>query len=286
MKRIVMAGTYCLRWAFGLMFLLIGAAPASAQKVVAEFNPATSILVLPSVDLGSTRYSSVSVRLDKYALVALADVSAASLSVPEYDAASRRLRLPLVAAGTAGTHTGVVVTLDAMEVLSVGSSSPKPSGVFTLTSGQFVEGGVIPKAQACTSLGGSNQSPALTWSNPPAGANGYALIMDDEVSPCGTGAAACIHWNLFNLPASTQGVAAGAAVQSLAGVATGTTYSGEAGYQGPCPPSSHIYKTTVYALKTLLPLAGTVTGLTRSQFEANYGSEILGHATLTGSFSP
>ena len=52
-----------------------------------------------------------------------------------------------------------------------------------LTSDAFTNGQSIPAKYSCT---GKNISPALVWNEPPAGAQSFALIMDDPDAPMGT----------------------------------------------------------------------------------------------------
>src|SRR2546425_8492999 len=65
---------------------------------------------------------------------------------------------------------------------------------FTLASAAFREGAAIPAKYTCD---GVDVSPALTWSGAPAGARGFALIVDDPDAPAGS----WVHWVLYNLPA-------------------------------------------------------------------------------------
>ncbi|MFO1429269.1 MAG: YbhB/YbcL family Raf kinase inhibitor-like protein [Candidatus Competibacteraceae bacterium] len=157
---------------------------------------------------------------------------------------------------------------------------------FSLQSQNFSDGGEIPRVHACAALGGNDLSPALSWENTPRGTSGYALIMDDETSPCGTGDNACRHWMVYNIPATIDTFSVGQKVTDISGVTEGTNYTGTIGYAGPCPPDKHTYKFTIYALNSFMPFVVSGTALTRSQFEATYGDQILGSSTLTGTFSP
>ena len=159
----------------------------------------------------------------------------------------------------------------------------KTSG-FILTSRSFSEGSEIPEAQACRTKGGANQSPQLSWSNAPAGTAGFALIMDDENPPCGARDKACRHWSVYNIPASVTSLEAGQDPAITYGAAGGSNYTGGVGYAGPCPPSRHAYRMTIYALKEGMPPVSGGAALTRSQFEAKYSNFILARATLTGFF--
>src|SRR5688572_23436363 len=120
-----------------------------------------------------------------------------------------------------------------------------------LTSDAFAQDGPIPAQYACT---GSNISPSLTWSEPPAGTQSFALIMDDPDAPSGT----WVHWVLFNIPASSRGVSEGIPSEGTLsdGSMHGKNSSGSPGYNGPCPPSgTHRYFFKLYALDEMLGIS-------------------------------
>jgi hypothetical protein len=124
--------------------------------------------------------------------------------------------------------------------------------------------------------------------NKPTGTKYFAIIMDDETAPCGTGTGACAHWSLLNLPPSKTTLLAGESA-TITGVVQGIAYNDLAGYQGPNPPSgSHTYSITVYALgaATSPEPAATTTGpkYTRASFEAKYANYILAKSTITGTY--
>jgi hypothetical protein len=97
----------------------------------------------------------------------------------------------------------------------------------SLTSDAFKSGGAIPARYTCD---GANQSPALSWDEPPAGTKSFALVVDDPDAPSGT----FRHWGAYDIPASTRSLAAGEKVGSQAVSDPGTP-----GYSGPCPPKGH-----------------------------------------------
>ncbi|WP_405023491.1 YbhB/YbcL family Raf kinase inhibitor-like protein [Limnohabitans sp.] len=106
----------------------------------------------------------------------------------------------------------------------------------------------MPSANACVALGGTGTSPQLTLNNLPSSTSKIAIVMDDEVSPCRTGANACVHWAVFNLPSTKTAISAGENLSLISGVTYSQTYDGASnGYAGACPPSNHVYKLTVYA---------------------------------------
>jgi Raf kinase inhibitor-like YbhB/YbcL family protein len=127
-------------------------------------------------------------------------------------------------------------------------------GKFTLTSADFAAGKTLAAAQVFNGFGcsGGNVSPALAWSNAPAGTKSFALLVHDPDAPTGSG---WWHWVVYDIPASASSLPAGAgdAKKSLlpAGAQQGRTDFGTAGYGGPCPPPGkpHRYYFRLYALK-------------------------------------
>jgi len=151
---------------------------------------------------------------------------------------------------------------------------------FTLTSASYSSGGIIDAKYSCQ---GSNISPQYSWQNTPATTTSFALIMDDETAPCGIGDQACKHWSVFNIASSMTSLSENAATSALT---QGENYVGSVGYEGPCPPSKHTYKTTLYALNANMPSIQSGAALTRSQFEKMYKSYIVGSSTIEGTFTP
>lgn len=155
-----------------------------------------------------------------------------------------------------------------------------------IASTSFTDHGEIPLQYAAISKGGKNISPQLSILSSPAGAGAFAIIMHDEVAPCGTAENACVHWNVFNLPASQKNIAEGADLTSIPGVIIGSTYNGQSGYQGPNPSSRHVYRITVYAMTAGISPTSTTPRYTPSQFEAAHAGLIMHKATWTGYFTP
>ncbi len=125
---------------------------------------------------------------------------------------------------------------------------------FTLTSP--VIGGQLPTAQVYSGFGchGLNRSPELAWRDAPDGTQGFAVTVYDPDAPTGSG---WWHWLIFDIPATTHRLAAGAGDiaghTAPKGSIQGLTDFGQAGYGGACPPAGdrpHRYIFTVYALDT------------------------------------
>jgi Raf kinase inhibitor-like YbhB/YbcL family protein len=147
-----------------------------------------------------------------------------------------------------------------------------------LKSSAFTHQGTIPAQYACT---GGDSSPALTWSEPPAGTQSFALIMDDPDAPAGT----WVHWVLFNIPASARGLAEGIpAGETLPdGSMQGRNSGRNLGYNGPCPPSgTHRYFFKLYALDEMLGLSA---GADKGELLKAMEGHTLGQGELIGTFS-
>ncbi|HEV3157414.1 MAG TPA: YbhB/YbcL family Raf kinase inhibitor-like protein [Candidatus Baltobacteraceae bacterium] len=93
--------------------------------------------------------------------------------------------------------------------------------------------GKIPERSALATCGGSNRSPALSWSGASSGTKSYVVAMRSLDAPV---PGVLWHWLLFNIPASVTQLAEGADPSSLPGGATdGTNDFGRRQYDGPCP---------------------------------------------------
>jgi hypothetical protein len=167
------------------------------------------------------------------------------------------------------------------------AETPKAGGGgrFTLSSPDLAEGKTIAAAQVFNGFGcsGGNISPALSWSNPPAGTRSFALLVHDPDAPTGSG---WWHWVVYNIPANTAALPAGAGdpKRSLMpkGAVQGRTDYGSVGYGGPCPPpgSPHHYNFTLYALK--VPKLEVPEGASAALIAFNVRAHALAEAQLTG----
>ncbi|MDE2182021.1 MAG: YbhB/YbcL family Raf kinase inhibitor-like protein [Alphaproteobacteria bacterium] len=144
-------------------------------------------------------------------------------------------------------RTGLIVAFAAVMAFAVTANAN-----FTVKSPTLSNGGVIPNKHVFNGYGynGDNVSPALSWSEAPAGTKSFAITVYDPDAPHPGG---WWHWLVFDIPAQVIGLAENAAsgvglppsaVQSVTDFRT-------TGYGGPCPPPGkpHHYVFTVYALK-------------------------------------
>lgn len=167
-------------------------------------------------------------------------------------------------------------------VASLPSARTQGEGAATMTfelkSTAFKPGGDIPKKFTCD---GADASPALTWTDPPAGTQSFALIADDPDAPMGI----WVHWVLYDLPANVRQLPEGVPkIQELQGGGRqGRNDFPDIGYGGPCPPPGkpHRYFFKLYGLDTKLNLKP---GLTKQDVEQAMKGHILAQAELMGRY--
>jgi Raf kinase inhibitor-like YbhB/YbcL family protein len=100
-------------------------------------------------------------------------------------------------------------------------------GEFRLSTNAFAHGEEIPPRHACD---GEDVSPALSWSDQPAGTRALALIVEDPDAPVGT----FTHWLAWNIAPLAGGLEEGESAPS-----EGHNDFGIGGWSGPCPPPGH-----------------------------------------------
>lgn len=173
--------------------------------------------------------------------------------------------------------------------------------VFTLSSPDLASGTFatqyILNGFGCT---GGNISPAVNWTNPPAGTKSFVLNVFDPDAPTGSG---FWHWAVYNIPPTATGLARGAGnspatlpAPAFGGTTdlldTGTT-GGNGNYGGPCPPAGdmpHRYIFTLYALSVDdvqvaggVPKTGTA-GLYSFAINKGIGPALLAKTTFTATY--
>ena len=126
-------------------------------------------------------------------------------------------------------------------------AQPKPAQKeFQLTSTAFEPDGAIPVKYACI---GANISPALAWTDPPAGTQSFALVVDDPDAASTTPA---VHWLIYAIPSLHRALAENTLKKATLpdGTRQGKNSAGKVGYGGPCPDPGklHHYFFKLYAL--------------------------------------
>ena len=147
-----------------------------------------------------------------------------------------------------------------------------------LTSPDFSANGEIPTVHTCE---GPDRAPGLAWTEVPAAAKSFVLIVDDPDAPDPAAPKMTwVHWVAYNVPASARGVAAGGTLP--AGALDGLNDWKRTGWRGPCPPiGRHRYFFKLYALDTMLP---DLKRPTKAQVEKTMHGHVLAQAELVGTY--
>lgn len=155
----------------------------------------------------------------------------------------------------------------------VATSTAVPS-TLTLTSEAFENNGTVPTAYTCA---GAGTSPALAWSDAPAGTKAFVLIVHDPDAPRAGG---FTHWIVTDVPGTRSSLPA--AVPAAEAIAGGGTQA--VAYRGMCPPAgtaAHHYHFRLYALDAPL---GAAAGVSKDSVEAAMQGHILAETDLVGIF--
>jgi len=156
----------------------------------------------------------------------------------------------------------------------------------TLTSPDLAPGARIGDAQVGDRFGcvGPNRSPALIWSNAPAGAESFAISLFDPDAPTGAG---FWHWMIFDIPRNATSLPLGAGDPQAAlapeGAIEGRNDAGVIGYFGPCPPQGdkpHRYRFEIDALD--VATLGLDAAATAAAIAERLHRHTLAKATLIG----
>ncbi|HXQ30645.1 MAG TPA: YbhB/YbcL family Raf kinase inhibitor-like protein [Steroidobacteraceae bacterium] len=172
------------------------------------------------------------------------------------------------------------VLLAALSVpgITARAAGPPPgASAFALASAELMPGGRFEQRHVFNGYGcsGGNVSPALSWSGAPVGTRSFAITVFDPDAPTGKG---WWHWLIYDIPATSTTLAAGAGDPSgrkaPAGSVQAVTDFGTPGFGGPCPPAGdkpHRYVFTLYALKvdTLAAGKGASAAVVDSMLNAN-----------------
>jgi len=151
------------------------------------------------------------------------------------------------------------------------------SSNFTLTSDAGVNNGSMPVEYTCDGVG---SSPALAWTNAPAGTKEFALMMTTIPVDGGTK----WNWVLYGIPASTTSLAKNNTTVGTIGVGSnGSTLA----YAPPCSqgPGDKTYTFTIYALSASPTLPSSPDQVTGEVLTKAISSITLGSASLNFSYA-
>ena len=157
-----------------------------------------------------------------------------------------------------------------------------------MTSPAWEDGGVIPDKYT-QAAGATAPSPELKWSQVPMGTQSFVLLMHDPEPVLNKGSKMDItHWLIWNIPATSTGLAEGVAQGELADGSRQVSLRGN-GYMGPGAPAGpyHHYTFELYALDTKLEVPqGTPQQAadTRTAVVNAMDGHVLGKAILVARF--
>jgi Raf kinase inhibitor-like YbhB/YbcL family protein len=199
-------------------------------------------------------------------LVALAVV--ASLSACDTD--DGRDSLARTEAGPDQTQTILTTTAGSTvgEVISAETVPTTLAPPMTLTA-PWADEGVIDVRYTCK---GDDVAPALSWQGVPEGTQELAVVMID-VSADGF-----VHWVMTGLDPGLPGLTENELPE---GAVLAENDFGERAYGGPCPPESHSYLLTLYALGQELELIGDEQG---SELLFVIEESVVGQVSVGGTF--
>jgi Raf kinase inhibitor-like YbhB/YbcL family protein len=162
-------------------------------------------------------------------------------------------------------------------------AAPPPPSKFKLMSPAYTEGSMLPTQYSCADPNAG--SPALQWSNPPAAAMSFAVILHDTDAAPAKGTMDVTHWIFWNIPATSAAVPAGVKPDaSPDGIVQGKNIRNMPGFLPPCPPvggTPHHYIFELYALDGKLDLPA---GSTRADLLKAMDGHVVGKATYVGLF--
>ncbi|MDP4130972.1 MAG: YbhB/YbcL family Raf kinase inhibitor-like protein [Bacteroidota bacterium] len=165
------------------------------------------------------------------------------------------------------------------------------AAALVLSTTAFEDGGIIPVKYSQAAEGaapGGGTSPALTWTNVPAGTKSFVLHMHDLDFVHDKTMDDQVHWLVWNIPADKtglpEGIPKGAQLRdgSYQISVTGPLYRGPgAGANGPL----HHYIVELFALDTTLDVKPASDAFqTRAMVMKGMQGHILGRSAYTGRF--
>lgn len=147
-----------------------------------------------------------------------------------------------------------------------------------LVSSAFEDGGPIPEKHTGE---GDDVSPALSWTNAPEGTKQFALICHDPDAPLiKPGSYGFVHWVLYNIPGSADGLDEG-----IADYVSGVNDFGKEAYGGPMPPEGHGTHHYFFWLLALGAEPELQAGLSMWDLLTRIEPEVVGMNRLMGTYS-
>ena len=147
-----------------------------------------------------------------------------------------------------------------------------------LVSSAFGDRGPIPTRHSGE---GDDVSPALSWTDAPAGTKQFALICHDPDAPLiKPGSYGFVHWVLYNIPGSVDSLDEG-----IADYTSGVNDFGNEAYGGPMPPEGHGTHHYFFWLLALGKQAELQAGLSMWDLLTRIEPDLIGMNRLMGTYS-
>ena len=168
-----------------------------------------------------------------------------------------------------------------------------PAPPMTMAIAGFPDGGQIPVKFSQAAEGaapGEGTSPAITWSNVPAGTQSFVLHMRDIDVARNRTTDDQAHWVVWNIPATATGLPEGVPKGSPRPDGSQQISATGAVYRGPGAPATgplHHYVFELFALDTKLEVPPAADAFeTRAAVMKAMQGRILGKAVYVGLFRP
>ena len=178
---------------------------------------------------------------------------------------------------------GLILLLAAVTVLVPQGGRGRGSVVMTLSSPAWPDGGTIPVKYAQP---GGDVSPPLAWSNAPANAASFVLIVHDLDAAIAPGTDDTLHWLVWNIPGSARALPEGLPQGALPDGSRQISATGP-NYRGPGAPAGgpmHHDVFELFALDAMLdvPAVGASPSQTRAAVIAAMAGHVRGKGVYTG----
>ena len=187
--------------------------------------------------------------------------------------------------------SGFLAATPALAQAPAGAPAAPPAPAMVLTVQGFPDGGEIPVRFSQAAPGaapGEGTSPAMSWTNVPAGTQSFVLNMRDLDVARNRTTEDQAHWVVWNIPASATSMPE--AVPRGSQLADGSFQISATGpvYRGPGAPATgprHHYMFEIYALDIKLDIAPTADAFeTRANVMRAMQGHVLGKAVYGGLF--
>jgi hypothetical protein len=181
--------------------------------------------------------------------------------------------------------TGMVLASWSAAELAHAAAAP-----FTLTSGTFKDGTLMPAKVANMNAPGAtpnpncvgqNVSPQLSWSGAPEGTKSFAIEM---VDPEGRGGLGVFHWVAYGIAPNVTSFQEGEVSKPSDKYVGGKSTQGVGNYSGPCTPPGSPHHYTFKVIATDLDPKELPPGLTLPELDAKLNGHAKGAAGLVGLF--